>query len=84
MTKRHNRPTSTSSDPTSGEIIQLAIECFGWTREKVLSWYERENPRLKKSRPSELVNRGQGQVVIEFLESKRQERITNQERSREE
>jgi hypothetical protein len=82
MTKRHNRSSANPEGPSSGEIIILAMECFEWTREKVLSWYERENPRLNKSRPSELVARGQGQKVIEFLESKRQERVTNQERTR--
>lgn len=60
------------------DVIELAIECFGWPRAKVMSWYQKENPRLKKSRPSELVDRNQGKLVVEFLESRRGERINNE------
>ena len=54
------------------------MECFAWDRKKVKSWYLKENPRLRKARPSELVDRGQGKLIIEFLESKREERFHNE------
>lgn len=63
---------------TSEDIILLAIECFNWKRPKVVSWFNKENARLKKARPSELVDRGQGKLVVEFLESKKAERLHNE------
>jgi uncharacterized protein (DUF2384 family) len=65
---------------TEAEIKALAAECFGWPKAKVNSWYTKENPRLRKSRPQELVDRGQGQLVVDFLESKREEKYANERR----
>jgi uncharacterized protein (DUF2384 family) len=84
MTYRKCRnPHRPVSENEQEDIIVLAMECFGWTRKKVQSWYEKENPRLKKARPRELVDRGQGDQVVEFLETKRQERTANQKRDEE-
>lgn len=76
---RNPHPVPEGEEPvTELEIIELAMECFGWPKAKVKSWYLKENPRLKKARPSELVDRGQGLLVIEFLEAKREERYHNE------
>jgi uncharacterized protein (DUF2384 family) len=78
-TVRDPHPLPEGEAPISmNEIIELAMECFGWPKAKVMSWYQKENPRLKKSRPSELVDRNQGRLVVEFLESRRVERINNE------
>lgn len=79
MTYRKCRNPHRTDGPTMEQIVTLAIECFGWKRPKVLSWYAKENLRLKKARPQELVDRGQGELVIEFLEERRRERLHNQE-----
>lgn len=68
---------------TEQQIKDLAMECFKWPRAKVNSWYMKENPRLRKSRPQELVDRNQGQLVVDFLESKRHERLENERRDQE-
>ena len=81
---RNPHQTPEGQEPvTEQDIIELAMECFGWDRKKVKSWYLKENPRLRKSRPSELVDRGQGHIVVEFLESKREERLNNERLSEE-
>lgn len=66
---------------TESQIIEMAIECFDWDRKKVKSWYLKENAALRKARPSELVDRGQGHLVIDFLLRRKQERIANQKRA---
>lgn len=79
---RNPHPLEEGEKPiTEQDIIELAMECFAWDRKKVKSWYLKENPRLRKSRPSELIDRGQGQLVVDFLESRRAERINNQRRN---
>lgn len=81
---KNPHPLPEGEEPvTLEEVIEYAIEAFGWSRAKVKSWTEKENPRLKKSRPRELCDRNQGYMVIEFLEEKREERITNQQRNME-
>lgn len=76
---RNPHPTPEGEEPiTEGEIIEMAMECFGWDRKKVKSWYLKENPRLKKARPSELVDRGLGYLVVEFLKLKNEERLVNE------
>ena len=78
---RNPHPLPEGEEPvTEADIIELAMECFGWSRQKVKSWYLKENPRLRKARPSEMVDRGQGYLVVEFLESKREERLANENR----
>lgn len=82
---RNPHPLPEGESPvTMNDIIELAMDAFGWKKQKVMSWYSKENPRLKKARPSELVDRGQGKQVIEFLEAKKQERLDNQRRNTEE
>ena len=76
---RNPHPTPEGEEPiTEGEIIEMAMDCFGWDRKKVKSWYLKENPRLKKARPSELIDRGQGHLVVEFLKLKKEERLHNE------
>lgn len=78
---RNPHPLPEGKEPvTQEDIIELAIECFGWPRAKVKSWYMKENPRLKKAKPYELVDRNQGHLVVDFLEEKREERLANQRR----
>jgi hypothetical protein len=67
---------------TMDQVIEMAIDAFGWPRKKVLSWYELENPALRKSRPSELVDRGDTDKIIEFLERRKRERINNQKKTK--
>jgi hypothetical protein len=62
------------------QIIVAAIDAFDWPKKKVMSWYMLENPRLNKSRPQELVDRGKGELVLEFLALKKEERLKNQRR----
>ena len=76
---RNPHPIPEGEEPiTEAEIIEMAMECFAWDRKKCKSWYLKENPRLKKARPSELIDRGQGHLVVEFLKSKREERLHNE------
>lgn len=76
---RNPHPTPEGEEPiTEGEIIEMAMECFAWDRKKCKSWYLKENPRLKKARPSELIDRGQGHLVVEFLNAKKEERFHNE------
>lgn len=56
------------------EIIELAMEKLQWKRPKVLSWYKLENPHLGGARPEELVNRGESDRVIAFLDRREGER----------
>lgn len=56
------------------QIIKLAIECLGWKEQKIKSWYKLENRWLNGLSPHELVMRGEHQKVIDFLESRRQDR----------
>ena len=81
MTYRRCRNPHRTDGLTRAQVIELAIKAFDWPRAKVLSWYEKENPRLKKARPSELVDRGQSEIVEEFLNLKNQERLANIRRS---
>lgn len=81
---KNPHPLPEGEEPvTIEEIIELAMECFNWPRAKVKSWSEKENPRLKKSRPRELCDRNQGWMVVDFLEEKREERLANERRAME-
>lgn len=65
----HNKPSLSKE-----EVIKLAMEKLGWKRPKVLSWYELENPHLKKTRPSELVDRCDTDSIVELLNRRERER----------
>lgn len=56
------------------EVIQFAMDKLKWKRLKVLSWYRLENPHLGGARPEELVNRGQADRVLAFLDRRERER----------
>jgi hypothetical protein len=55
------------------EIISLAMERLGWTERKVRSWYKKENNWLKGNSPKELVERGESEIVVEFLMSRQKD-----------
>lgn len=69
---------------TMNDVIEAAMDAFGWNKAKVMSWVQKENPRLDKARPSEKVDRGLGHEVLEFLQDKKQERLENERRNTEE
>lgn len=48
-------------------VLDLAKDTYGWTKAKLLSWYKKENKNLGGASPRELVNRGEGQAVVDFL-----------------
>lgn len=75
MTYRRCRNPHRTDGPTLEQIITLAMEKLGWTRKKVMSWVEKENASLKHARPRELVDRGQGELVIELLEKRERDRV---------
>ena len=78
---RNPHPTPEGEEPvTMDDVITAAMDAFGWKKQKVMSWYNKENPRLNKSRPSEKVDRGLGKQVLEFLEEKYEERVANERR----
>jgi D-lyxose ketol-isomerase len=56
------------------------MEKLGWPRKKVMSWTEKENPALKHARPRELVDRGQGELVIELLNKRERDRVKEDKR----
>jgi len=58
------------------------MEKLKWTRKKVMSWVEKENASLKHARPRELVDRGQGELVIELLNKREADRKREDERRR--
>lgn len=51
-------------------VLELAWETYGWTNAKILSWYKKENRNLGGASPKELVDRGEGLKVVEFLAQK--------------
>jgi hypothetical protein len=48
-----------------------------------MSWVEKENPSLKHARPRELVDRGQGELVIALLEKRENDRKKEDKRRQE-
>jgi hypothetical protein len=56
---------------TKEQIIQLAFDCMGWKKNRALSWYKLENRWLDGHSPHELVSRGQGLKVVQFLEDRK-------------
>lgn len=80
MSYRRCRNPHKTDGPTLEEIVELAIKKLGWNRKKVMSWVEKENPALKHARPRELVDRGQGELVIELLEKRERDRLKEDER----
>ena len=75
MTYRRCRNPHRTDGPTLEQIVTLAIEKLKWSRKKVMSWVEKENPALKHARPRELVDRGLGEQVIELLNKREKDRI---------
>lgn len=75
MTYRRCRNPHRTDGPTMEQVISLAMEKLKWPRKKVMSWVEKENPSLKHARPRELVDRGQGELVIELLEKREADRL---------
>lgn len=82
MTYRRCRNPHRTDGPTLEQIVTLAIEKLKWSRKKVMSWVEKENPALKHARPRELVDRGLGEQVIELLNKRERDRI-NEKKTRE-
>ena len=56
-------------------IIDLAIEVFGWGKTRVLFWYRTFNCFLNDYSPAQLVEQGEGQRVIDYLEKERQKKL---------
>lgn len=67
---------------TREQVIEMAQDAFGWSMQKILSWYELENAGLNKSRPSELVDRGDTDKIIAFLAKRKAERIASQAKAK--
>ncbi len=61
---------SEREDLTKDDVIQLAMQCFGWKELKCLSWYKLQNPSLGGNSPMELVQRKQTAKIVVFLKSK--------------
>lgn len=80
MTFRRCRNPHRTDGPTLEQIITTAMQKLKWSRKKVMSWVEKENPALKHARPRELVDRGQGELVLELLEKRERDRINEQKR----
>ena len=74
MPKRRCRDKISEDGLTREQVIEMAILKLDWTRKKVLSWYELENAALKHSRPSELVDRGDTDRIVELLDRRERER----------
>lgn len=83
MTYRRCRNPHRTDGPTLEQIVTLAMEKLGWPRKKVMSWTEKENPSLKHARPRELVDRGQGELVIELLNKRERDRVKEDKRREE-
>jgi hypothetical protein len=62
------------------EIISMAMDAFGWPYKKILSWYNKENANLNKARPSELVERGNTDPIVELLKRRSSELRNNKAR----
>lgn len=56
---------------TKDFVIELAMSCMGWPRARAISWYKTENRWFNGNSPKELVQRDQGQVVVDFLEARK-------------
>lgn len=80
MTYRRCRNPHRTDGPTLEEIITLAMEKLQWSRKKVMSWVEKENPALNHARPRELVDRGQGDQVVELLNKRERDRKNETQR----
>jgi hypothetical protein len=83
MPYRRCRNPHKTDGPTLEQIVVLAMEKLQWPRKKVLSWVEKENPSLKYARPRELVDRGQGELVIELLNKRERDRKKEDKRREE-
>ncbi len=78
MPKRRCRNPLRTDGLNMEEIITLAMNKLQWSREKCLSWYEKENASLNKSRPRELMERGDTDRIITLLNKREADRIKEQ------
>jgi hypothetical protein len=78
MTKRRCRDKISEHGLTEAEVIQMAMDKLQWPKAKVISWYNKENPALKKARPRELVDRGDTDRIVELLDKRERDRIAEQ------
>ena len=78
MTYRKCRNPHRTDGLTEEQVIELAMKKLNWSRQKVKSWYEKENPALRKARPSELVDRGQSELIEEYLDKREADRKKQQ------
>jgi hypothetical protein len=82
MPKRTCRDKISEDGLTESQVIELAMEKFQWPRAKVVSWYNKENPSLRKARPRELVERGDTDRIIELLDKRECDRIAEQNKKK--
>lgn len=82
MTYRRCRNPLRTDGLTMEQVITMAMEKLQWSRKKVLSWYELENPALKHARPSELVERGDTDRIVDLLNKREADRKKEDERRR--
>ena len=80
MPKRYNKK-ELKQLPEVENLITLAMEKLKWSRKKVLSWLEKENPALKKARPIECIDRGEIDKVKELLDKRESDRIKCQKKT---
>jgi hypothetical protein len=80
MSKRTCRNPHSTDGLTEAQVIELAMTKLLWSRQKVISWYNKENPSLKKARPRELVERGDTDKIVEFLNKREADRLAEDSR----
>lgn len=64
---------------TNETMIRLIMDCMAWPRSRSISWYKTENRWFNSNSPRELVQRGEEQIVVDFLEGHKQARNKPQE-----
>jgi hypothetical protein len=64
---------------TKEQIIEMAMDCLGWKEAKCVSWYTQENRWLGGNSPRELMQRGETEKVVKFLQQRLKERIEDGE-----
>jgi hypothetical protein len=81
MPKRKNR-LEYDGGLSQEVILAMAQDAFGWPYKKILSWYNKENASLKHARPSELVERGNTDPIVELLKRRANELKNNKARNK--
>ncbi len=81
MPKRKNRKEF-DGGLSQEQVIQMAMKAFEWPYKKIMSWYIKENAALKYARPSELVERGNTDPIVELLKRRENERKVNKAKER--